>query len=180
MSCALQLFSARLLRDGHDGGASHMAAKTADYFAECGGWWRPRFTPAHASWLNQGGTAQPCLRVPLPEAGVLVQPGGVHRPCGGFVAGVQPALRPPLRVDLDESKDVPMVCRPCSMNFGHYSWPETLGVGRRNVDRIAADRFFGKSAGTLLPSTRIRIFGKVREGRRGCNPKHRVGNGHRL
>ncbi len=31
-----------------------MAAKTADYFAECGGWWRPRFTPAHASWLNQG------------------------------------------------------------------------------------------------------------------------------
>ncbi len=54
MSCALQLFSVRLLRDGHDGGASHIAAKTADYFAECGGWWRPRFTPAHASWLNQG------------------------------------------------------------------------------------------------------------------------------
>jgi len=66
------------------------------------------------------------------------------------------------------------------MNFGHYLWPETLGVGRRNVDRIAADRFFGKSAGTLLPSARIRIFGKGREGRRGCNPKHRVGNGHRL
>jgi len=66
------------------------------------------------------------------------------------------------------------------MNFGHYLWPETLGVGRRNVDRIAADGFFGKSAGTLLPSTRIRIFGKGREGRRGCNPKHRVGNGHRL
>jgi hypothetical protein len=54
MSCALQLFSVRLLRDGYDGGASHIAAKTADYFAECGGWWRPRFTPAHASWLNQG------------------------------------------------------------------------------------------------------------------------------
>lgn len=38
----------------HDGGASHSAAETADSFAECGGWWRPRFTPAHASWLNQG------------------------------------------------------------------------------------------------------------------------------
>jgi DDE superfamily endonuclease len=38
----------------HDGGASHTAAKTADYFASCQGWWRPRLTPAHASWLNQG------------------------------------------------------------------------------------------------------------------------------
>jgi len=37
----------------HDGGASHTAHVTADYFASCGGWWRPRLTPAHASWLNQ-------------------------------------------------------------------------------------------------------------------------------
>jgi hypothetical protein len=37
----------------HDGGASHLAASTADYFAACRGWWRPRRTPAHASWLNQ-------------------------------------------------------------------------------------------------------------------------------
>jgi hypothetical protein len=38
----------------HDGGPSHIAAKTAEYFAGCDGWWRPRLTPAHASWLNQG------------------------------------------------------------------------------------------------------------------------------
>src|SRR5512135_1844751 len=38
----------------HGGGASHIAGKTADYFAERPGWWRPRLTPAHASWLNQG------------------------------------------------------------------------------------------------------------------------------
>jgi hypothetical protein len=38
----------------HDGGASHIAAETADYLAGCHGWWRPRLTPAHASWLNQG------------------------------------------------------------------------------------------------------------------------------
>lgn len=37
----------------HDGGASHIAHATADYFAASGGWWRPRLTPAHASWLNQ-------------------------------------------------------------------------------------------------------------------------------
>jgi hypothetical protein len=37
----------------HDGGPSHVAATTADYLRGCGGWWRPRLTPAHASWLNQ-------------------------------------------------------------------------------------------------------------------------------
>jgi DDE superfamily endonuclease len=38
----------------HDGGPSHTAALTNDDFAEHPGWWRPRLTPAHASWLNQG------------------------------------------------------------------------------------------------------------------------------
>jgi hypothetical protein len=37
----------------HDGGPSHGAAKTDAYFAGCRGWWRPRPTPAHASWLDQ-------------------------------------------------------------------------------------------------------------------------------
>jgi DDE superfamily endonuclease/Homeodomain-like domain len=36
-----------------DGDPSHTAADTAGYWAGCRGWWRPRFTPAHASWLNQ-------------------------------------------------------------------------------------------------------------------------------
>ncbi len=36
-----------------DGDPSHTAAKTAAYWSSCQGWWRPRFTPAHASWLNQ-------------------------------------------------------------------------------------------------------------------------------
>jgi transposase len=36
-----------------DGGSSHIAASTRDYFAESGGWWKPRYTPANASWLNQ-------------------------------------------------------------------------------------------------------------------------------
>jgi hypothetical protein len=37
----------------HDGGASHIAGETGDYLGGCAGWWRPRLTPAHASWLNQ-------------------------------------------------------------------------------------------------------------------------------
>jgi hypothetical protein len=36
-----------------DNDPSHTAAATAEYWAGCAGWWRPRFTPAHASWLNQ-------------------------------------------------------------------------------------------------------------------------------
>jgi hypothetical protein len=36
-----------------DGDPSHTAAATADYFDKCHGWWRSRFTPTHASWLNQ-------------------------------------------------------------------------------------------------------------------------------
>jgi hypothetical protein len=35
-----------------DGDPSHTAAATSRYF-QSHPWWRPRFTPAHASWLNQ-------------------------------------------------------------------------------------------------------------------------------
>ena len=36
-----------------DGGSSHIAGDTQRYIAESDGWWRPRYTPANASWLNQ-------------------------------------------------------------------------------------------------------------------------------
>jgi hypothetical protein len=36
-----------------DGDPGHTAAATTEYFNSCGQWWRPRLTPAHASWLNQ-------------------------------------------------------------------------------------------------------------------------------
>jgi len=36
-----------------DGGASHIAAETRSYFDKGEGWWRPRYTPTNASWLNQ-------------------------------------------------------------------------------------------------------------------------------
>jgi hypothetical protein len=36
-----------------DGDPSHTAGATAAYWSGCRGWWRPRFTPAHASWLNE-------------------------------------------------------------------------------------------------------------------------------
>jgi hypothetical protein len=37
----------------HDGGPSPSAGATADDFADCHGWWRPRLTPARAAWLDQ-------------------------------------------------------------------------------------------------------------------------------
>jgi transposase len=36
-----------------DGGSSHIAGSTQRYFTESAGWWRVRYTPANASWLNQ-------------------------------------------------------------------------------------------------------------------------------
>lgn len=36
-----------------DGDPSHTAGDTQEYWSGCQDWWRPRFTPAHASWLNQ-------------------------------------------------------------------------------------------------------------------------------
>jgi transposase len=36
-----------------DGGASHIAGETEQYFANSQSWWKPRYTPANASWLNQ-------------------------------------------------------------------------------------------------------------------------------
>jgi hypothetical protein len=37
----------------HDGGSSHIAQATNDYFAGCDAWWHSRLTPARASWLDQ-------------------------------------------------------------------------------------------------------------------------------
>ena len=36
-----------------DGGSSHLAGDTRRCLDESDGWWRPRYTPANASWLNQ-------------------------------------------------------------------------------------------------------------------------------
>jgi transposase len=36
-----------------DGGSSHIAGETQTYYAKNKGWWKPRHTPANASWLNQ-------------------------------------------------------------------------------------------------------------------------------
>ncbi len=36
-----------------DGGASHIGGETQTYFAKNKDWWKPRLTPANASWLNQ-------------------------------------------------------------------------------------------------------------------------------
>jgi transposase len=37
----------------HDNDPTHTAAKTRDYLVRCSGWWRSRFTPVHASWLDE-------------------------------------------------------------------------------------------------------------------------------
>lgn len=70
--CEHYLPELRLFRQHHqalrgvfliqDGGSSHIAGGTERYFAESGGWWRPRFTPANASWLNQAEILIHCFK----------------------------------------------------------------------------------------------------------------------
>ena len=42
------------------------------------------------------------------------------------MAGVQPALRPPIRVDLDQPQNETMVCRACGLNFVQVFCRRTL------------------------------------------------------
>lgn len=37
----------------HDGDSTHTGGVTPEYLSEFRGWWHPRLTPAHASWLDQ-------------------------------------------------------------------------------------------------------------------------------
>ena len=69
------------------------------------------------------------LRLSLPGAGVVDEPSGVHRPCRRLLAGVQPTVPPPLRVDLDQSQDAAMVCYTCGLNSLQVLRPGTLVCG---------------------------------------------------
>src|SRR5262249_54020778 len=59
--------------------------------------------------VEPGGDPHPCVQTLLPEEGVLEESGGIQDACPGFVAGIQSSVRPPLRVDVDESEDAAMV-----------------------------------------------------------------------
>ena len=105
-----------------DGDPSHTSGDTAGYWSGCRGWWRPRLTPAHASWLNQAELLVGAFGYHYLKRGSWASRGGVHRACVGLRAGVQSPVRPPLCVDMDQSADATMVrqaChRICCMTYG--------------------------------------------------------------
>jgi hypothetical protein len=57
-----------------------------------------------------------------------------QRRCERLMAGVQPAVRPPVRVDVDRSREAAVVRRACDVKLMHYFVPGTLGrrSGRRS------------------------------------------------
>jgi hypothetical protein len=65
----------------HDGGSNHTVHATTDYLATADGWWRPRLTPAHASWLNQSELLNHAF---LSTARLVAEPGGVCRARAGL------------------------------------------------------------------------------------------------
>ena len=108
-----------------DGDPSHTAGVAQDYYRSCRGWWRPRFTPAHASWLNQAELLNHAFSYHYLRRGSWTSR-------EEFIAHiaiswpVQRTLRSSLRVDVDESQDAKVVCGTCAVNSGHYLWPGTL------------------------------------------------------
>src|SRR4051812_21129210 len=77
--------------------------------------------------VEPGRNPHSCVQALLPETGILEEPGGVQDPCVGFLARVQPPLRPSIRVDLDESEDASVVRQTCFMNSLQVFVPGTLG-----------------------------------------------------
>src|SRR5882672_2261629 len=73
-----------------------------------------------------GGDADRCVRGSLPPAWLLGDSGGVGRACVGLGAGVQPVLRPPLRVDLDQPADAAVVRQTRTLNLLHDFGPGPL------------------------------------------------------
>ncbi len=111
----------------HDGDPSHTAGATASYLAGCRGWWRPRFTPAHASWLNQAELLIERLRRPLPEARAR---GGAGRSSSSIVMASWPEYNRlyahPFEWTWTNQKMRRWFAEHAALNFLHYFVPGTL------------------------------------------------------
>src|SRR5262249_20391520 len=76
------------------------------------GLWRLVATPVHADpclVVERGGVVGPGLRASIPAARVVGESSAVPRSCQCLVARVQPAVRPPVRVDMEQSQDEALV-----------------------------------------------------------------------
>ena len=76
-----------------DGGSSHIGAETRNYFARCEPWWKPRYTPANASWLNQAEILIHAFKHHYLNRGFVGEPRSLHEAYPGFGHGVQRPLR---------------------------------------------------------------------------------------
>jgi hypothetical protein len=86
-------------------------------------------TPLHAGArlvAGPGRVTDRRVRLSLPPTRLVGNSGRVDRACVGLRPGVQPTLRAPLRVDLDQPPDATVVRRPCPMNLLHYFCPGPL------------------------------------------------------
>ena len=96
----------------HDGGASHIGQITRDYLATCHGWWRPRLTPARASWLDQAELLNHAFDLrPYPEAWVVAESCGIHHEHVGRRGRNTTVAMHTRSVDLDELEDGQVVRR---------------------------------------------------------------------
>ena len=79
-----------------DGGPSHIAGATRRYFAESRGVVETSLYACQRFVVKPSGNPHSCVQALLPETRVLEESGGIQDACLGFVAGIQPSVRPPL------------------------------------------------------------------------------------
>jgi hypothetical protein len=84
--------------------------------------------PGSCLVTGPSGIADPGVQPSLSEATILGQPRAGHRASHGVVAGVQPALRSPVRVDLEQPEDAEMIRRASTLNSLHDFRPGPLAV----------------------------------------------------
>jgi hypothetical protein len=109
-----------------DGGSSHIAAETRRYFAKHRGWWKPRYTPANASWLNQAELLIHAFKHYYLKRGSWRSQEEFKRHVMASWPEYNHQYAPPLRMDLDEPEDASMVRETCLVNSVQVLLPGPL------------------------------------------------------
>ena len=105
----------------------------------CSGWWRSRFTPVHASWLDEAELLLDAFSYHYLKRGSWRESSRIHRLRGAILAGVQSAVCPSFRMDMVESEDEALGCGTWTLNFLHY-FVQTHRIREQQFPPIAVFR----------------------------------------
>ena len=136
----------------HDGGPSHTGQTTKDYFAASHGWWRPRLTPARASWLDQAELLNHAFDLRYLKRGSWASREAFIDHVMASWPEYNRRYAHPFEWTWTNQKMRTMVRRPCALNFLQLLCPATLGGNschrHHGFDHLTRNRL-RRRAGTL-------------------------------